>query len=207
VSAATFKAAAGSASPSAAALSKGVLDAMFLSKVKITASALLAVALIGTGAGVTTHHYRAAAPSGSPTLAVSSLEAALPTPPDQKKEDATKDKAPSATSPDGKLIAMGKAKTISLIDAASQKEVRRMASHTENVTALAFSPDGSGLVSGGADKTIQMWDVATGKLLWKFRGESAITRVEFSKDGRQVMVQEGAGKNRKLDAATGKALE
>ncbi|HEY7308021.1 MAG TPA: sigma-70 family RNA polymerase sigma factor [Gemmataceae bacterium] len=207
VSAATFKAAAGAASPTAAALSKGVLHAMFLSKVKITASALLAVALIGTGAGATTHHYRAAGPSNSPTLAVSSPEAETLAPQGKEKEDARKDKAPSATSPDGKLIAMGKAKTISLIDAASQKEVRRMASHTDNITALAFAPDGSRLVSGGADKTIQMWDVATGKLLWKFQGESAITRVEFSKDGRQVMVQERAGKNRKLDAATGKTIE
>jgi RNA polymerase sigma factor (sigma-70 family) len=205
-SVATLKAAAGAASPSAAVLSQGVLHTMFLSKVKLTTSALLAVAAFGTGAGVATHHYLAAGPSGSPAFAAPSPVAALPAPQDKTKEDATKDKSPSVTSPDGRLIAMGKDKIIALLDAASQKEVRRFAGHTDKVTALAFSPDGKLLTSGGADKMVQTWDVATGKLLWKFRGEGTLTRVEFSKDGQQLTVQEGAGKKRTLETATGKVI-
>jgi WD40 repeat protein len=37
--------------------------------------------------------------------------------------------------------------------------------HTDNVTAVAFSPKGKILVSGGSDSEIKLWDVASGKEL------------------------------------------
>lgn len=38
--------------------------------------------------------------------------------------------------------------------------------HTDVVVALAFSPDGRTLVSGGMDDTLKLWDMNTGTLLW-----------------------------------------
>jgi hypothetical protein len=54
----------------------------------------------------------------------------------------------------------------------------RMSGHAGGATAVAFTPDSKMLVSGGADRTIRVWDVATGDLLWEVPGHSGpITRV------------------------------
>jgi WD40 repeat protein len=75
-----------------------------------------------------------------------------------------------AFSPDGRLAASGGCSTtnpsdlreprrIRLWDLFTGKEVAHFEGHTADVTSLAFSPDGSRLVSGLRDGTVLVWDV------------------------------------------------
>ena len=43
------------------------------------------------------------------------------------------------------------------------------------------------LATGGADSTMRLWEVKTGKLLKTWEFATAIKRLEFSEDGRQLL--------------------
>jgi WD40 repeat protein len=55
------------------------------------------------------------------------------------------------------------------------------------VLAVSFSPDGRRLVTGGTDRTVRVWDVASGKLLRTLTGHSmTVTGVAFLEDGKRI---------------------
>ena len=56
-----------------------------------------------------------------------------------------------------------------------------------NATSIVFSPDGSVLVSGSYDRTIRLWDTATGEQLEALDGHTySITSVAVSPDGSKI---------------------
>jgi len=213
VVAANKTAVAGVVSAQAAALSEGVMQAMFLSKLKIAGAVLLAVTLTGAGTGTVAHclvaaddpipSRKAAGPTISPAtqLAVAQTPAAQP-----ERAEPQEPNPPSAVSPDGRVKAVGIDKAISLFDVGTGKELARLQSHKGKVTGLAFSPDGKSLASVGEDKVVMVWDRATGKLLWKSLCQTPITSLTFSADGRTLIVKQGNTKQT-FEAATGKEVQ
>lgn len=59
--------------------------------------------------------------------------------------------------------------------------------HTSTVFAVAWSPDGIRMVSGGNDNTLQVWNAITGKRLLTYTGHlGSIWAVVWSPDGRCI---------------------
>jgi WD40 repeat protein len=56
------------------------------------------------------------------------------------------------------------------------------------VTSVALSPDGKILASGSFDKTIKLWNLATGQQIRTLRGHvDGIQSVVFSWDGKTLV--------------------
>lgn len=74
------------------------------------------------------------------------------------------------------------------------------------INTIAFSPDGKYVVSGCTDKTVRIWDVATGAEIKKLEGHNGPVRsVAFSPDGKYVVSGSYDQTVRIWDIATGKA--
>jgi WD40 repeat protein len=53
---------------------------------------------------------------------------------------------------------------------------------------VAISPDSRWILSGGSDKTLKLWDMASGRLVRTFAEHSGeVTSVAFSPDGARVL--------------------
>jgi WD40 repeat protein len=86
-------------------------------------------------------------------------------------------------------------------------EVRRFVGHDGMVACAAFSANGNRILTGGADKTVRLWDVATGEQLRRFDGPTESVRaVALSPDGRYAVSGGPDFKLRLWDVQQGRAV-
>lgn len=96
-----------------------------------------------------------------------------------------------AYSPDGKLMAIGRYKEVTLVDTSTRKPVAALTDHAETVRSVAFSKDGALLAAAGGVAAkkgeVKIWDVASRALKTTIAGHyDTIHAVAFAPDGKSV---------------------
>jgi WD40 repeat protein len=92
-------------------------------------------------------------------------------------------------SPDGSTFVLTDGNTVKQWNAKTGKLIRTFGKHEFETPALAFSPDGTLLASGGEHRTdaLKVWNVATGELIRTIKEhEFGIRATSFSPDNRYV---------------------
>ena len=96
----------------------------------------------------------------------------------------------------------GPGNAVSMYDAQTGKKIFTAEGHTEPVVALACSPNGEILATGGFDKTLRLWSARTGACLHACYGHAGVVvAVAFSPDG-QIVVSGSGDNNLRMWCAT-----
>jgi WD40 repeat protein/serine/threonine protein kinase len=83
-----------------------------------------------------------------------------------------------------------------------------LAGHDEAVTALAVGRDGRYFLSGGADRTLKLWETATGQCLRTFEGHAGVvTSAAFGAGGRHALSGNTDETLKLWDLATGQCIQ
>ncbi|KAI7279900.1 hypothetical protein KC343_g1845 [Hortaea werneckii] len=70
-------------------------------------------------------------------------------------------------------------------------ERQKLEGHDDFVRAVALSPDGKTVASASSDKTVRLWDAATGEERQKHQASSRVSRIAFSSDGTGLEMDVG----------------
>jgi WD40 repeat protein/uncharacterized caspase-like protein len=88
---------------------------------------------------------------------------------------------------------------------ANKPELVVQAGHSLIVTAVAFSPDGRLLVSGGNVGEVNLWEASTGRMLRKIAAHTnAVNQLAFARDGQSFVTGTFKGEYKSWDVRSGK---
>lgn len=109
-------------------------------------------------------------------------------------------------------IVIGRSRPHLTSSGATWRCVQTLTGHQGEITALALSPDGKLIASGSTDKTIRLWSLKTGELLYTYMGRSfwfpqghqdRITSLAFSPSSELLLSSSADGTIKQWDVRNG----
>lgn len=86
-------------------------------------------------------------------------------------------------------------------------EIMTYTGHTDDINDIQISPDGLNLASASNDKSIIIWDIATGKIIKKLCGfEWKVTSIKYSSDGKYIVGGCNSGIAKLFDISSSKVV-
>lgn len=90
-------------------------------------------------------------------------------------------------SPDDQQLAIASHEVVQLCEAKTGSALQTLKGHAQDVSSVAFSPDGKLLASGSNDRTIKLWDMKTGATLHMMEEHSSIVYcVAFAPNNQHI---------------------
>ncbi|KAK3940931.1 hypothetical protein QBC46DRAFT_287372 [Diplogelasinospora grovesii] len=98
--------------------------------------------------------------------------------------------------------------TVKIWDASSGACIKTLEGHSDWVTSVAFSPDGTQVASASDDATVKIWDASSGACIKTLEGHSgSVKSVAFSPDGTQVASAADDATVKIWDASSGACIK
>jgi TPR repeat protein len=98
-------------------------------------------------------------------------------------------------------------KTARIWDARKATQLAVLTGHGDSVASVAYSPDGTRIVTASHDKTARIWDASTGAELTVLSGHAGfVTSGAYSPDGKRIVTASDDKTARIWDARTGAQL-
>lgn len=102
-------------------------------------------------------------------------------------------------SPDAKTFAAGSwGPSIEVLNVETGQTIRSIRGHVQLVPGLRYSPDGTMMISASVDRTVKVWDAASGSELASFEVGAEAYNAEWLDDGFVVCTGSGGVKRWKL---------
>ena len=91
-------------------------------------------------------------------------------------------------------------------DRSEKPEIFIQLGHSGNIRSVAFTSDGAYLVSGSDDRTVKIWEAATGKEIRTLRHDEEVKAIAISPDNKTILAGDRQGNITLWETATGKSL-
>lgn len=91
-------------------------------------------------------------------------------------------------SPDGRTAAVGMANGELVLARLADGHTTRIAAHEGEVGAMAFTPDGSELVTSGPDRMMKVWNLKRGEMSRSLNAGWNVWGAQFTPDGRRLFL-------------------